>query len=362
MSLINRLKADIAQNGPLSVAEFMHRCLHDPIDGYYSTRPALGAEGDFITAPMISQMFGELLGLWCIEVWLRLGRPERFSLVEVGPGDGTLMSDLLRAGRAEPGFLAAAELWLVETSRPLRERQAGRLRESGVRPRWVDHLGELPRDCPLIIIANELLDCLPAQQFVQMADRWIERQVGLNAQGDLMFGLAPWDGPDPVPSAPVLEVSPAQEGFGALLGQRIAAQSGAALLIDYGRDKPEFGDTLQALFRHEKIDPLARPGESDLTVYADFPTVLAAARRSGARSAPILPQGAFLGRLGIEMRAETLMAARPDRAAVIDRQVRRLVDPGEMGALFKVACIHSDGLDPPGFERPDSSEDQRSMG
>uniref|UniRef100_UPI0025DBA452 SAM-dependent methyltransferase n=1 Tax=uncultured Caulobacter sp. TaxID=158749 RepID=UPI0025DBA452 len=185
MSLLDRLKAQIAQDGPIGVPEFFTRCLHDPRDGYYAMRPDLGAGGDFITAPLVSQMFGELIGLWAIETWTRMGRPAPFRLVEMGPGDGTLMSDLLRAGRLEPEFLAAAEVWLVEVSAPLKTRQAAKL---GDGPRWVGRLDDVPAG-PMILVANELLDCLPARQFVRTEGGWAERVVGLSQDGELTFGL-----------------------------------------------------------------------------------------------------------------------------------------------------------------------------
>ncbi|MGE5502370.1 MAG: SAM-dependent methyltransferase, partial [Ignavibacteriales bacterium] len=194
MSLLERLRAEIAQTGPLTVAEYMHRCLHDPRDGYYATRPALGAEGDFITAPLLSQMFGELLGLWAVEVWQRLRSPGRVLLVEVGPGDGTLMSDVLRAARVAPGFLEAAEVWLVETSEPLQARQRERLGDL----HWAADLSQIPSDAPVILIANELLDCLPANQFVRTERGWGERMVAASQDG-LEFGLRPItlsDGPN----------------------------------------------------------------------------------------------------------------------------------------------------------------------
>ncbi len=352
MSLLDRLKAEIAATGPISVADYMTRCLHDPRDGYYATRPALGEAGDFITAPLISQMFGELLGLWAIETWSRLGKPAAFRLVEMGPGDGTLMSDLLRAVRLAPDFVAAADLWLVETSGPLAAAQKERLADAAPTPRWAASIDDVPAGAPVILIANELLDCLPARQFVQAGeDGWVERLVGLGPDGELAYGLAPApDGATPTPGGMILEVSAAQEALGATLGAMIAREGGAALLIDYGRDKPEFGDTLQALRRHEKVDPLTFPGEADLTVYADFPTVRDAARQAGARATDAMPQGLFLGMLGIQHRAEALMAARPDRAEVIHRQLTRLVAPDQMGELFKVATIHSDMLIPVGFE------------
>lgn len=195
MSLLERLKAEIAATGPIGVADYMTRCLHDPQGGYYATRPAIGEDGDFITAPMVSQMFGELIGLWAVETWRRLGAPSRVLLVEAGPGTGTLMADALRAARLAPDFLAAAELWLIETSEPLINSQRLALAGSSLAPRWIESLADLPDDAPFILVANELLDCLPADQFVRMAARWAQRQVGLNQQGELTFGLAPVSSP-----------------------------------------------------------------------------------------------------------------------------------------------------------------------
>lgn len=345
--LRERLAALIAQTGPLTVAQYMDACLHDPQDGYYATRPALGEDGDFITAPLISQMFGELIGVWAVSTWLALGAPARFTLVEMGPGDGTLMSDVLRAGRLRPAFLDAADIWLVETSAPLAALQAERLGD-GVR--WAASLDEVPGGEPMILIANELLDCLPARQFVRTATGWAEQVVGLDGRGGLAFGRVPAGIALPdARDGSVCEISAAQEALGAALGERLVRDGGAALLIDYGRDRPGFGDTLQALVRHERVDPLESPGEADLTVHADFPAVRAAAAREGAESA-ILTQGAFLARLGIGERAETLLRARPDRSEVIGRQLDRLVSADQMGDLFKACCLHSPGWRPPAFE------------
>lgn len=354
MSLRDRLTAQIRASGPMSIAQYMTACLHDPDFGYYATRPALGEGGDFITAPLVSQMFGELIGLWAVETWIRMGQPSPFRLVEMGPGDGTLMSDLLRAARLSPEFTAAADVWLVETSQPLRDRQRQTL---GDHLSWASSLAEVPGGAPLILVANELLDCLPARQFVHTARGWAERMVGLDEAGALAFGLAalpPGAGPrlrlaEDMLGA-VVEQSPAQAALGSELGRRIMLDGGAALLIDYGRAAPGFGDTLQALRRHVKESPLASPGEADLTVHADFPAVHAAAGAEGAQTPQILTQGDFLVRLGIGARAESLASARPDLGDTIERQLERLVSPDEMGDLFKVACIHSDGFVPPAFE------------
>ncbi len=351
--LARRISQTIAQTGPITVAEFMTACLHDPEFGYYATRPALGADGDFITAPLVSQMFGELIGLWAVEVWTAIGAPIPFRLVEMGPGDGTLISDLLRAARLEPAFLAAADLWLVETSEPLIDAQRAAL--SAHTPRWAASLADVPTGAPTILIANELLDCLPARQFVRNERGWAERRVGLDEAGSLTFGLSAAPEaliPEALRSAPVgavVEVSAAQEALGRTIGERIARDGGAALFIDYGRSAPETGDTLQALMRHRKVDPLSTAGEADLTVHADFPAFAAAARAAGAETSRIATQGEFLRALGIEARAAALAAARPDKAQIIARQLSRLIDDDQMGALFKVVAIHAPGVVAPGF-------------
>jgi SAM-dependent MidA family methyltransferase len=383
MSLLDRLRAQIAQDGPISVAEYFTRCLHDPRDGYYATRPALGEGGDFLTAPGVSQMFGELIGLWLLETWTRMGRPSPVRLVEMGPGDGTLISDILRAARLLPEFLAAADLWLVEVSPPLRALQAVRLEGAAPTPRWADRLEAVPAGAPLLLVANEVLDCLPARQFVRTEGGWAERVVGLDEVGQLAFGLRAL-GPPPVgeaarragggnlpnPQPPpsvaqgatpppsgedlepgsIIESSPAQAALGSEIGHRVARDGGAALLIDYGRDTPGPGDTLQALKAHAKVSPLSAPGQADLTVWADFPAVLAAAVEAGAAAGPILPQGAFLEALGIGARAQALAAARPDQAQILARQLDRLTGAAQMGDLFKVVCIHALDLAVPLFE------------
>jgi SAM-dependent MidA family methyltransferase len=385
MSLLDRLKAQIAQDGPISVAEYFTRCLHDPRDGYYATRPALGEGGDFLTAPGVSQMFGELIGLWLLETWTRMGQPSPVRLVEMGPGDGTLISDILRAARLLPEFLAAADLWLVEVSPPLRAVQAAKLAGAPLTARWADRLEAVPAGAPLLLVANEVLDCLPAHQFVRTESGWAERVVGLDKAGELAFGLRAltpppkgeaartgrWGeqthlGPIPPPSpsatpppqgedlepGTLVESSPAQAALGSEIGHRVARDGGAALLVDYGRDAPGAGDTLQALKAHRKVSPLAEPGQADLTVWADFPAVLAAALEAGAATGPILPQGAFLQALGIEARAQALAASQPqaDQADKLARQLDRLTGAAQMGELFKVVCLFAPGLSPPLFE------------
>lgn len=354
MSLAERLRAEIAATGPITVADYMTRCLFDPLDGYYAVRPALGEDGDFITAPLISQMFGEFLGLWAVETWRRMGALGRVLLVEMGPGDGTLMADMLRAARALPAFLEAADLWLVEASAPLQARQRARLSGGPLEPKWATELRELPDGVRMVLVANELLDCLPCRQYQRTPQGWAERVVGIDADR-LVFGLRPAarppGAPADLPEGLVWEVSAAQRGLGDAVGRRVAQDGGAALFIDYGRDAPGPGDTLQALRRHAKVDPLAEPGLADVTVWADFPGFRDAARGAGAAAGPILAQGSFLQALGVRQRAAALAAARPDQAGVIGRQLARLVEPDQMGSLFKACAVWSpDTPAPPAFE------------
>ncbi|RYG10719.1 MAG: class I SAM-dependent methyltransferase, partial [Caulobacteraceae bacterium] len=265
-TLKSRLAREIALTGPMTVADYVTRCLHDPKGGYYASRPDLGARGDFITAPLVSQMFGELIGLWAVETWNRLGAPERFRLVEVGPGDGTLISDALRAARLVPGFLEACDLILIEPSAPLRDLQVKALAGADLSPRWVRDLTRIETDAPVILIANEVLDCMPARQFVRTEEGWAERRVGVTEDGELVLGLvAAGEVATPdfdVEPGQTVEVSDQQAAFGRDLGVLLKASGGAALLIDYGRDRPGPGDTLQGLKRHGKVDPLETPGEA----------------------------------------------------------------------------------------------------
>src|SRR5690606_30297447 len=338
-TLKDRLVREIVLTGPMTVADYVTRCLHDPKGGYYATRPALGERGDFITAPMVSQMFGELIGLWAVETWTRLGAPERVRLVEVGPGDGTLMSDVLRAARLVPGFLQAVDLILIEPSDPLRAEQARRLAESDVHPRWLSALHQVETDAPVILIANEVLDCLPARQFIKTEGGWAERRIGVTDDNDLTFGLtAIADGFEApgfdVEPGQVIEISEQQAAFGRDLATMLRAESGAALLIDYGRSKPAAGDTLQALRRHQQVDPLSTPGEADLTQWADLTMVLESVVRGGVDETGCVSKGAFLETQGIEARAQRMMQGRPEAVPVIQRQLDRLTAPDQMGELF----------------------------
>ncbi|MFT4075244.1 MAG: SAM-dependent methyltransferase [Asticcacaulis sp.] len=334
-SLKDRLIEQITLDGPLPVDAYMAACLLDPVDGYYTKHVALGAEGDFLTAPLISQMFGEMIGVWVAQTWQALGSPAAFRLVEIGGGNGTLTSDILRVVARVPGLPEAAKVTLVEPSQRLRALQADKVPSATFLP----SIDQVPEDLPVILIANELLDCLPARQFVRTETGWFERRIGLQ-DGALAFGLVP-AGEDFAPPfeaaiGDLVEISPAQTRLAENLALLLKQATGAALLIDYGRDQPEPGDTLQALYRHQKHDPLEAPGQHDLTVWADFPSVAAVAARTGAKVSPIVTQRNFLQQLGIDARHAALMQRNPDHAEKLQRQYDRLMAPDQMGTLFKV--------------------------
>jgi NADH dehydrogenase [ubiquinone] 1 alpha subcomplex assembly factor 7 len=345
----------IRAHGPLTVADFMAEALGHPDYGYYTTRDPLGRAGDFTTAPEISQVFGELIGLWCVDLWTRMGRPNPILLAELGPGRGTLMRDALRAARLVPEFLAAARLHLVESSPVLRRTQARAL--AAHKPAWHETIATLPPG-PLLVIANEFFDALPIRQFVKTEAGWREKLVGLSAEADaLAFALSP--GPTPAvalvppglreaPPGSVAEIGAAGLSVADGLAERIVAAGGAALVIDYGYLGPASGDTLQAVQRHRRHDPLEAPGSADLTAHVDFTALADAAHQRGAWSWGPVPQGAFLQALGIAARLERLLQrAAPGQAADLGIAVRRLIDPAEMGTLFKVLCIAAPGLPPP---------------
>ena len=353
MSLKDHITARIRAGGPVSVADYMADCLLHPQFGYYTTRDPLGAKGDFITAPEISQMFGEILGLALAQAWLDQGSPSPFTLAELGPGRGTLMADLLRATRGVPGFRAAMQIHLVEASPALRGLQANTL--EGYAPEWLDTVDALP-DQPLFLVANEFFDALPIRQFLRTGSHWSEKQVGLK-DSTLAFGLGP-----AAPQA-VLEhrLADTQEGdlvelceaslpITQTIAARIAAHGGTALIIDYG-DWRALGDTLQALRVHEPADPLQAPGEADLTAHVDFEALATAAKTAGCAHTRLTPQGVFLERLGITDRARALAAPqRGDSLETLIAAHRRLTHPEEMGNLFKVLGLYpSQAAPPPGL-------------
>ncbi|MGR3621558.1 class I SAM-dependent methyltransferase [Pseudophaeobacter sp.] len=349
-SLLQQITARITSEGPISLADYMAECLLHPEHGYYTTRSPFGSEGDFTTAPEISQMFGELIGLALAQCWLDQGAPAPFSLAELGPGRGTLMADLLRATRAVPGFHAAMQIHLVEASPRLRAQQKDALAENQVR--WVDSVDALPEQ-PLFLVANEFFDALPIRQFVRDTEGWRERRVGLS-DGALCFGLGP-EAPQPALEHRLLdtkpndlvELTPAAAPITALLAQRIAQHGGAALIIDYG-DWRSLGDTLQALQAHAPVDPLLDPGSADLTAHVDFEPLCSVAQGAGCAFSKLTPQGVFLERLGITDRARALAASlQGDALENLIAAHRRLTHPEEMGNLFKVLGITPGHIAPP---------------
>jgi SAM-dependent MidA family methyltransferase len=318
-------------------------------------RDPFGAAGDFTTAPEISQMFGELIGLWAAEVWTSMGSPNPVRLIELGPGRGTLMSDALRAARIVPEFRSAIDVTLVETSPALAEIQHETLMVSGSPIAWVPSFAEAPPG-PAIIIANEFLDALPVRQYVMRGGRWRERLVGLDARGGFVFDVAR----EPEPAIPpageegdILEVSPAAHRLVFELSHRLARQDGAALFVDYGHVATGIADTLQALQQHRPVSPLVDPGEADLTAHVDFAAMARSARAAGAAVYGPIEQGDFLEALGLSTRATALVERSPDRAEEFEIARRRLAGrgEGEMGSLFKAMTIANLSLPtPPGFE------------
>ena len=345
------LAGRIAATGPMSLADYMAECLMHPAHGYYATRDPFGAKGDFVTAPEISQMFGELLGLALAQSWLDQRSPAPFTLAELGPGRGTLIADALRATRGVPGFHDALRLHLVDTSPRLRAVQARTIAMPAV---WHDSAETLPA-APLFLIANEFFDALPIRQFERRVAGWHERMVGLD--GDrLSFGLAPCPLPDPRfatdPPGTVVETCPAAPAIMSAIAARMVNHGGAAIVIDYGGWRSK-GDTLQALRAHAPEHPLANPGQADLTAHVDFEALALAAAlpRSG-----LTPQGKLLQRLGIDQRAARLAAGMTGAALENHRAAHhRLTAPAEMGSLFRTLAFHAPGAPlPPGFDAPET--------
>jgi NADH dehydrogenase [ubiquinone] 1 alpha subcomplex assembly factor 7 len=354
--LAQRIVAEIAADGPITVADFMARALYDPQHGYYSTRDPLGWGGDFTTAPEISPLFGELVGLWCVQTWMEMGEPGAFALIELGPGRGTLMADIVRAARIRKNFLKAAKVSLVEVNPVLRTTQHAALATSGVDMQWFDTLDVVPQ-CPAIIVGNEFLDCLPIRQFVRTGGAWREKLVGLDATSQLAFGLSqpvppPPLGPD-LPSAPdgsQIEITPGLATITTNIAARFATSPGRALFIDYGGDG--LGDTFQALSNHTKVSPLEAPGEADLTAHVNFIALTKHGKDAGLTVAGPVPQGVWLKGLGIETRARAVISANPEREIVTAGELARLIEHDQMGNLFQAIALSSSDLPPAaGFPR-----------
>lgn len=326
----------IQTEGPLSVAEYMDLALAHPEHGYYRrAHDPLGAGGDFTTAPEISQMFGEVIGAWAADAWLRLGSPPRFTLCECGPGRGTLMADALRATRGVKGFHNAARVTLMEINPHLKALQKQALKQYD--PRWIESLEVVAEGQPLVLIANEFLDALPTEQYVRDANTvqgtWRQRRIGHDLTHGLYF----------IDSGEIHEDSPARVDFIRTVAQRLKKSTGAAVLIDYGYVQPTAGDTLQALAGHRRVDVLADPGQADLTTHVDFGALVAAVADCGTGINGPLTQGEFLKTMGIEMRAAMLCkSATPAGIVEIHQALHRLIDPAEMGNLFKVLGISHD--------------------
>lgn len=367
-TLADHLARRILLDGPLTLAAFMAEALGHPRFGYYIARDPFGAAGDFVTAPEISQMFGELVGLWCADVWMRMGAPDRVAWVELGPGRGALTADALRALRLVPELRNALSVHLVETSPVLRRRQAAALAPAVTglaAPTWHDGLETLPDDRPLLAVANEFFDALPVRQVQKTAHGWAERLVDIDeaataAAGDgrprfrfvLEAGRGPGRAAAPAlfrdaPEGAVYQWSPACETVAAELAARLAGQGGAALIFDYGYIGPALGDTVQAMRRHAYVPVLDDPGDVDVTAHVDFAALAAAADLGGGRAWGPVGQGDFLRALGIDHRAETLMKAAPAKAAEIRAARDRLTADDQMGKLFKTMCISAPGLDAP---------------
>ncbi len=349
MTLTKELIRQIERLGPLNVAEFMAQCLYHPTLGYYTNASPLGSAGDFITAPEISQMFGELLGLALAQSWLDQGAPAAFCLAELGPGSGQLMADVLRATRGVAGFHDAMQLHLCEVNPKLKAAQGARL--SAYAPVWVDDVTALP-DLPLFLLANEFFDCLPIRQFIR-AREWQEQLIAVQ-DGALCFASKPAgpvaEGFPDRPEGAVIELRPAANAIADEIARKIAAHGGCALIVDYG-DWGTDGDTLQALRQHRKTDPLDHPGQSDLTAHVDF-AALAGAARPHAQTSALVPQGVLLERLGITARAQAL--AQKLQGAALESHIaahRRLTHSAEMGKLFKALAITPrNAPQPPGFD------------
>lgn len=349
----------IRADGPLSIAEFMRVALTGRGDSYYRRGDPLGASGDFVTAPEVSQIFGELIGLWCADFWRQLGSPKAFGLVELGPGRGTLMQDALRAARVVPGFLDAVSVSLVEVSEALRRQQQDALGAAGVPILWRDRFDDVEAQGPLIVVANEFFDALPVRQFVRTPKGWAERCVGIDNEGQLAFGAAPI-GVDAtlIPAAlktaqvgAVVEISPARAALARAIGEKIANVGGAALVIDYGFVGPAAGDTLQAMKGHAFVDVLAEPGRADLTTHVDFTALGDAFAAGGARCCPLTTQGEFLNALGAAERTAMLRAqAKGAQMDSLEAGYQRLTGAEAMGSLFKVLCAVAPAtLQPAGF-------------
>ncbi|HWJ86989.1 MAG TPA: SAM-dependent methyltransferase [Pelagibacterium sp.] len=356
LSLGDLIDMQIRQSGPMSLATYMGLCLTHPTRGYYRKTDPLGTKGDFITAPEISQTFGEVIGAWIADLYIQMDRPKRLTLLELGPGRGTLLADALRVATRASGFAAALDLKLFETNPVLIAMQREKL--GNYNPHWIEDI-EAIGGAPVIVLANEFFDALPIRQFVKRNSKWYERSVGL-AEGKRSFGLSPTPYEEALigeefasaQNGEVAEIGLAAQQFMGHLARLVAPRGGAILALDYGHARTQPGETLQALSRHAPVDPLDQPGAADLTAHVDFQALGRAARMAGLTVHPLVEQGAFLSSLGLAERHAALAAANPHKAGALDTAFDRLTAADQMGALFKVLCASSPGLRPAGFAAP----------
>jgi len=355
------IKQRIESAGPISVAEYMALALTHPKHGYYTSGDPLGAAGDFVTAPEVGQVFGELIGAWCVVQWQAMGSPDAVNWVELGPGRGTLMADALHAARRMPGFMAAVRLHLVEANTTLRATQAVTLERAGLAqpPVWHATFDDTP-DGPLLLVANEFFDALPVHVYQRTPEGWRERLVALDPDGtafrfvlSAVLPTLPLPGGIEAGAGSVVEVAPAAMRTVHDIAARIVCHGGAALIIDYGRAVSAPGESLQAVRAHRPVPVLDDPGRADITAHVDFGALADAARTAGGAVWGPVGQGPFLSRLGIHERTERLArSAPPDTRERLFAALHRLTDPDEMGTLFKVMAITRGGEAPPGFAEP----------
>lgn len=351
--LKNLLIRRIQSTGPITLADYMAECLMHPEHGYYQTEKVFGSEGDFTTAPEVSQMFGEMIGLWLADRWVKMGRPKAVNLVELGPGRGTLMADILRATEPVEDFQDAVAVHFIETSQRLRQEQANRVPLAS----WHDSLFGVP-EAPTLIVANEFFDALPVHQFERREGQWFERMVGSH-DGELGFLLGP-AGPklalaqdvlENATDGSIVEVCPAALSITGDISEHLNRHGGAALIIDYGYRTPSTGDSFQALQRHEYVDAFAEPGAADLTTHVNFPALKKAAEEKGLKGFGATTQGLFLMAIGLGARAQVLAShSDTEQQQQILSDLQRLTAPEQMGTLFKVLALQPHELaPPPGF-------------
>ena len=347
--LIDRIKS----KGPMNLGAFLAQAMTNPDFGYYTQRDPLGKDGDFTTAPEISQMFGELIGAWVVDIWGQMGQPE-FNLIECGPGKGTLMADIMRVASKVEGFANKVHIRLIEARSVLRITQGENLSDYDVT--WYDELSEVKRDMPCIIIGNEFLDALPIEQLKRGENGWQKRILKVTEDEKLSFDWSDADAaltsylPSKTESGETYEVSPQRVGFTRECANLIKEVQGAALIIDYGHTQSHHGDTLQAIRAHKYSNILEDVGQSDITSHIDFDALLQAVQAQDVSHMPCVTQRHFLMSLGIDIRANALSKANPERGQAIHEDVERLIGKEQMGELFKVMCFYSGDLTPCGFE------------